>query len=133
MDYLNKQQESFCENAGLFGVMIAASCLIQMMVVMLPHWIPFTVIAGYIFCIIAFVLLMKKSAMAFRLLFISTVLIFLMEILMFFSLTFSLVLFVLLVYLLVIVLLLYMGEIPKRLQQKNIAEKEEAEKWNGIV
>jgi predicted membrane protein len=133
LDYLNKQQESFCENAGLFGVMIAATCLIQMFVVMLPHWVPFTVIAAYIFCIIAFVLLMKKSAMAFRLLFISTILIFLMEILLFFSLTFSLVLFVLLVYLLVIVLLLYMGEIPKRLQQKNIAEKEEAEKWNGIV
>jgi hypothetical protein len=56
-----------------------------------------------------------------------------MEILMFFSLTFSLVLFILLVYLLVIVILLYMGEIPKKLQQKSIAEKVEAEKWNGIV
>jgi Ca2+/Na+ antiporter len=133
MDYLNRQQENFCETAGLFDVMIAASCLIQMMVVMLPHWIPFTVIAVYIFCIIAFILLMKKSVMAFRLLFISTILIFLMEVLMFFSLTFSLVLFVLLVYLLIIVVLLYMGEIPKRLQQKSIAEREEAEKWNGIM
>jgi ABC-type multidrug transport system fused ATPase/permease subunit len=76
---------------------------------------------------------MKKSAMTFRLLFISTILIFLMEVLMFFALTFSLVLFVLLVYLLVVVVLLYMGTIPKRLQQKSIAEKEEAAKWNGIV
>lgn len=25
------------------------------------------------------------------------------------------------------------GEIPQKLQQKNIAEKEEAEKWDGIV
>jgi cytochrome bd-type quinol oxidase subunit 1 len=56
-----------------------------------------------------------------------------MEILMFFSLAFSLVLFILLIYLLIIVALLYMGEIPKKLQQKNIAEKEEAKKWNGIV
>lgn len=133
MDHLTKEQESFCENAGLFGVMTAAACLVQIMVVMLPHWIPFTLIAVYIFCITSFVLLMKKSAMAFRLLFISAILIFLMEVLMFFALTFSLVLFVLLVYLLVVVVLLYMGTIPKRLQQKSIAEKEEAAKWNGIV
>jgi Ca2+/Na+ antiporter len=133
VDHLTKEQENFCENAGLFGVMTAAACLVQIMVVMLPHWIPFTLIAVYIFCITSFVLLMKKSAMAFRLLFISTILIFLMEVLMFFALTFSLVLFVLLVYLLVVVVLLYMGTIPKRLQQKSIAEKEEAAKWNGIV
>jgi hypothetical protein len=31
------------------------------------------------------------------------------------------------------VVLLYMGQMPKHLQQKSIAQKEEAAKWDGII
>jgi len=133
MIHLTRQQESFCENTGLFGVMIAVACLIQHMVFMIPGWITFTVIGVYILCITGFVLLMRKSVIAFRLLFISALLIFVLEGFMIFSLAFSLLLLILLAYLLIIVALLYSGEIKKQLQQKDIAEKEEAAKWSGIV
>jgi predicted membrane protein len=133
MASLTKQQEGFCENAGLFGVMISIACLIQHMFFMIPSWVTFTIIGIYILCIAGFALLMKKSAVALRLLFISAILIFLLEAFMIYSLAFSLVLLILLLYLMVIVVLLYMGEIQKQLQKKAAAEKEEAAKWNGIV
>lgn len=133
MDHLTKQQENFCETAGLFGVMIAVACLIQMAMVMIAHWIPFTIIGAYILCAAGFILLMKKSTAAFHILFISTIIIFLLEAFMIFSLTFSLVLLILLVYLLIIVALLYSGDIPKQLKKKKLAQKEEDAKWSGIV
>lgn len=133
MVQLTKQQESFCENAGLFGVMISIACLIQHMFFMIPSWVTFTIIGLYILCITGFVLLMKKSVVALRILFISAILIFLLEGFMILSLAFSLVLLILLIYLLIIVALIYSGDTQKVLQKKAIAEKEEAAKWNGIV
>ena len=133
MEFLTKQQESFCENGGLFGVMISITCLIQMMIVMNPHWIPFTIIGIYILCITAFVLLTKKSIHALRLLFISSILVFFMEGFMILSSTFSLVLLILLIYLIVIVALLYTGTIPQQIKKKNIAVLEEEQQWNNIL
>jgi len=133
MEFITRQQESFCENAGLFGVMISITCLIQTMIFMLPHWFPFTIIAVYILSITGFILLMKKSAHAFRILFTCTILVFLMEAFMLISFTFSLVLVILLTYLIIIVTLLYTGEFQGQLRKKNIAEREEEQKWNNIL
>jgi hypothetical protein len=133
MDSLTKQQESFCDNAGLFGVMMSIACLAQQVFFMSTHWIGFTFIAVYLLCIAGFVMLMKKSVSALRMLLISSVLTFLVEAYMLLALTFSLVLLLLLMYIIVIVVLLYMGDIQKRLKQRLIAEKEEAAKWNGIL
>ena len=118
MQFLSKQQESFCENGSLFGVMISIACLIQMMIVMNSHWIPFTIISIYILCIASFILLMKKSVNALRFLFISGVLVFLMEGFMLVSNTFSLILLILLIYLIVIVALLFSGTIPRQIKKK---------------
>lgn len=133
MDVLSKQQESFCENAGLFGVMVAAVCLLQHLAFMNPHWITFSIIPVYILSIVGYILLMRKSPSALLLLIISTVLVFLLEILLLLSLTFSLVLFLLLVYSAVIVILLLMGDTQKQLKKKAQTEKEDAEKWNGVL
>jgi hypothetical protein len=133
MEFLTKQQESFCENAGLFGVMIAITCMIQMMIVMVAHWIPFTVIGTYILCIAGFIMLMKKSAYAFRLLFISSIAIFIMAALVLLSNIFSLLLLILLAYLIVIITLLYMGPIPVQLKKRQLAVMEEEQKWNNVL
>lgn len=130
---LTKQQESFCENAGLFGVMISVACLAQHLFFMIPGWVTFTIIGVYILCISGFALLMKKSVVAFRLLFISAILVFLLEAVMIYTLAFSLILFLLLVYVIVIVVLLFVGDTQKQLHKKALAEKEEAAKWDGIV
>ena len=133
MEFLTKQQESFCENAGLFGVMISITCLVQMVMMMTAHWIPFSVIGTYTICIAGFVLLMKKSTGALRLLTIGTILIFFMAALVLLSNIFSLLLFVLLAYLITIVTLMYTGQIPAQLKKKRMAAIEEAQKWNTIL
>jgi predicted membrane protein len=133
MDILTKKQENFCENTGLFGVMTATACLLQHLFFMIPTWITFSIIPVYILSIIGFVLLMKKTAAAFRVLFISTILVFLLEAFMIISLAFSLVLLILLLYMVVIVTLLYMDEIAQQLKRKNFAEQEEAAQWDNIL
>ncbi len=133
MDYLNKQQESFCENAGLAGVLISFTCLFQHMVFMLPHWVMFVIIGVYSFCIAAFILLMKKAAIAPLLLLINAGLIFLIEIFMIFSLAFSPVIIILLIYIIVITIVLYMGTIPAQLKKRSLALKEEDALWNNVL
>ena len=133
MEILTKRQESFCDNAGLFGVMIAVACMIQHMIFMIPHWVTFAIIGVYLLCIVGFALLMKKSPVATPLLLISGILIFLLESYMILSLTFSLVILILLIYITVIVTLLYTDGVAKQLKKKSIAEKEEADQWNGVI
>ena len=133
MEQLTKQQENFCEIAGIFGVLISLSCLIQHLFFMIPHWITISIIGIYILCITGFVLLMKKSVAASPVLLISGILVFLLEILMMLSLTFSLVLGILMVYLIIIVALLYTGGVKTQIKKKSIAVREEKAKWNGII
>lgn len=130
---LSKQQESFCENAGLFGVLISVACLVQHMVFMIPHWITFAIIAVYLLCITGFALLMKKMPAAPLLLVISAVLILLLGVFMMLALAFSLVLMLLLIYLIVISAVLYGGTTAVQLKKRSIALKEEAAKWNNII
>lgn len=130
---LSKQQESFCENAGLFGVLISVACLVQHMVFMIPHWITFAIIAVYLICITAFILLMKKIAEAPLLLAISGILILLLGVFMTLALAFSLVLMLLLLYLIVICAVLYGGTTAVQLKKRSIAIKEEEAKWNNII
>jgi predicted membrane protein len=133
MEHLSKQQESFCENAGIFGVLISLACLIQHMVFMIPHWVTFTVMAVYILCIASFILLAKKQPAAPVFLIISSGLIFLLEILMMLSLTFSLVLLLLLLYLSVITIVLYIAGTPAQLKKRSVFLKEEAAKWQDVI
>lgn len=130
---LSKQQENFCENAGLFGVLISVVCLVQHMVFMIPHWITFSIIAVYIFCITGFALLMKKMPAAPLLMAISAVLILLLGVFMTLLLAFSLVLLLLLIYLIVISAVLYGGATAAQLKKRSIAIKEEEAKWNNIL
>lgn len=130
---LSKQQEGFCENAGLFGVLISVACLVQHMVFMIPGWITYSIIAVYILCITGFILLMKKMPNAPLLLFISAVLILLLGVFMTLMLAFSLVLLLLLLYLIVICAVLYGGTTAVQLKKRSVALKEEAAKWNNIL
>jgi len=133
MDILTKKQESFCENTGLFGVMTSVVCLGQHLFFMIPDLVTFAIIPVYIVCIIAFVLLMQKKATAFRLLFLSTILVFLLEVFMIISLALSLIILILLLYMIVIVTLLYMDGIQQQLNRKYIAEQQEAAQWDNIL
>lgn len=130
MEHLSKEQESFCDNAGLFGVLLSIACLVQHLVFMLPHWITYTITGVYILSIVSFILLAKKNAVAPLLLIISAILVLLLEVFMTLALAFSLVLVMLLVYLFVINILMYAGGTPKQLKRRHTALKEEEAEWN---
>ncbi len=131
--HLSKQQESFCDNAGLVGVLISIACLIQYMIFMVPGWITVVIILVYILCITGFVLLMKKNAAAPLLLLLSAVLTFLVEILMMLSLAFSLVLVLLLLYLCAVTAVVYIDETAAQLKKRSIALKQDAAAWDNVL
>ena len=85
MDHLTKEQEEFCENGGLAGVLISLACLIQFLFFMVPQWISFGIIGVYVLCITGCILLMKKSVIALRVLMASAILVFALEVLMIFA------------------------------------------------
>lgn len=133
LEYLSKREENFCENAGLFGVLITIACLAQHLYFMIPNLVTFAIIGVYLFCITAFVLLMKKQPYALVLLAISTGLVLLIEIIMMISLAFSLVLIILWIYLLVITIIGYTSDLPDQLKKNSIEKRKEEEAWRGII
>ena len=133
MEHLTESQENFCENAGIFGILISVTCLIQSFIFMPPHWITYIIIFCYLVSITGFVLLTRKSASALPVILTATILLFLLEALLLVLLTFSLVLLILLLYSIVTVVLMIVNEIQKKLKEKMRFEKAEKEKWDGIL
>ena len=88
---------------------------------------------GYIFAIIAFLLLGLKKPVAPVLLIISAIISFIIEIIWVKVLAFSLVVLLLMLYTVIIVVVLYVEQIPQKLKQKRLAEKEEEELWAGKI
>jgi len=88
---------------------------------------------GYIFAIIAFLLLALKKPVAPVLLIISAVFSFVTEIIWVKGFVFSLVVLLLVLYTVVIVVVLYVEQVPQKLKQKRQAEKEEEELWAGKI
>ena len=133
MDHLSKEQTSFCDNAGLAGVLIGLCCLIQFLVFMIPSWITITIVCVYILSIISFFLLARRSDKAPTLLLISSILLFLQEAFMILAGAYSLVLLIFLIYLIVIVVLIYISPLPKVLKLQAAAIKAEKDEWNGKI
>ncbi len=132
MDHLSKNQESFCETAGIFGVLISLTCLVQHIIFMIPHWITYSVIIVYLLSITGFTLLAKKSSVAFWFISASTILVLVVEAFMILTLTFSLVLLMLLIYSVLMAILIRILGIQDQLKLKEKNEKEEKEKWDKI-
>ena len=133
MEHLTRQQISFCDNAGLAGILLGLCCLIQHLFFMIPGWITVTIILIYLLSIIGFFLLMKRSEKAPLLLLISGILLFIQEAFMILAGVYSLALLFFLIYVVVIVVLIYTSPLPKKLKLQAAAIKAEREEWNGKV
>ena len=114
---------------------MALTCLFQHLYLMIPGWVSITMMIVYLFSIISFVFLVRKSVVAPTLLFISAVLIFLQEAIMILAMQYSLVLLLLLVYSVVIVTLLYTSStgLQKNLRLHAAAKREEQQEWSGKI
>jgi predicted membrane protein len=133
MEHLSAKQESFCENAGIFGALIAITCLIQFIIFMISHWISYSALVVYLISIIGFILLARKSSNAFVILVISTSLLFLLEAYMLLMLTVSVILLILLTYSIVMIILMKVNDVQKMLKQKHDFENAERKKWESIL
>jgi len=129
----NQKDENLCEYTGLFGVLLSLTCFIQHLVVTRSHWIAQLMMVGYLFAIVAFLLLGLKKPISPVLLIISAVFSFTTEIIWVKGLVFSLVVLLLVLYTVVIVVVLYVEQVPQKLKQKRQAEKEEEELWAGKI
>jgi hypothetical protein len=129
----NQKDENLCEYTGLFGILLSLTCLIQHFVVTRSLWITQLMTVGYIFAIIVFLLLALKKPAAPVLLIISAVFSFITQIIWVKGFAFSLVVLLLVLYTAVAVVVLYVEQLPQKLKQKRLAEKEEEELWVGKI
>ena len=129
----SQKDENICEYTGLFGVLLSLTCFIQHLVVTRSHWIAQLMMVGYLFAIIAFLLLALKKPVAPVLLIISAIFSFVTEIIWVKGLAFSLVVLLLVLYTVIIVVVVYVEQIPQKLKRKSLAEKEEEELWAGKI
>lgn len=133
MDHLSEKDEAFLSNMGIAGVLLTSTCFIQLLLIMLAHWITFTIMGIYILSLAAYILMIKKSTISPLLLLISAILIFLVEAYMILAGFFSLAPLLLLIYSATTVILIYSSGVIKKLKQRDLAEKQERDNWKNIL
>ena len=130
---LTNGEKDACTYMGLFGALIAITCLIQHIVITRMHWITFVMMALYLFSIVAFVTLTLLKGFSPLLLIASTVVIFGMEVFHLFSHLFSLILVSFLIYHFVLLAILFMGTIPQKLKYREAVLRAEELAWQDKI
>jgi len=130
---LTNRQKDICTYGGIMGILISFTCLIQLMIFETENWKVAVLLSIYLVPIVAFSLLSFQKSIASVLLIISAVLVFAAEIIWIRSHAFSLVVLLLLIYNIIAVVFVYAEQVPKKLKQKRLAEKEEASLWEGKI
>ena len=130
---LTNRQKDFCSYAGVFGVMICITCIVQHMMITRGHWLTYTLFAYYVFSAISFLVLALQKSMAPVLLIISSVLALVAEIVTLKAGLFSLIVLCMLLYHVIILIFLYMNEVPAALRAQAAAVQRENEEWAGKI
>jgi hypothetical protein len=128
----NRQQD-LCAYLGIFGVLIALTCIVQLLIIANAHWIPFTLLGMYLFVLTSFILLALQKSVAPLLLIISSFLSLLSEAALILTGLFSAIVIIQFVYSIAITVFIYMDEIPKRLKEKAVLLKAERDSWAGKI
>jgi hypothetical protein len=128
----NRQQD-LCAYLGIFGVLIALTCIVQLLIIANAHWIPLTLLGMYLFVLTSFILLALQKSVAPLLLIISSFLSLLSETALILTGLFSAIVILQFIYSIVITVFIYMDEIPKRLKEKAVLLKAEKDSWAGKI
>ena len=127
------RQKNICEYGGLLGIFLSLTCLVQHLIVAIPNKITNPMIPGYLFAILAFGFLGLQKTYAVIFLIISAVYSAFTEYQWMHHYAFSLVVLMLFFYHVIIIVTIFTEEIPARLKQKRLAEKEEEDAWRGKI
>lgn len=131
MNTLTNKQKDICAYAGLFGALLNATCLIQLMIITREHWVSLALLGAFAFSIGAFILLGLQKPVAPWLLIVSATILFAAELVFVASGVFSLVVLLSCLYSVIIVVVLFIEQLPQKLKEKAMAEKAEEMAWRN--
>ena len=133
LDPLTNSQLNICAYGGGFGVLLALTCFIQLMIVGSEGWRVNLILVIYLVAAASYLLLALQKHFAPPLLIVSAVLVLLAQILWLLSLAFSFVVILLVIYSIVMVVLVYADQIPAQLKRRKQALAAEEASWNGKI
>lgn len=133
LDPLTNSQLNICAYGGWFGVLLALTCFIQLMIVGSEGWRVNVILVIYLVAGASYLCLALQKHFAPLFLIISLALVFIAEILWILSLAFSLVVLLLVVYNIVMVILVYVEQIPAGLKNRKRALEAEEASWDGKI
>ena len=133
MTPLTKAQQETCAYTGIFGVMLGATCLIQLFIITRQHWISAALIVVTILTMISFILLALQKYYAPAVLIVSGALVLVNNAVIIMLGVVSLIAVIYLAYIVVIVTILFMGEYPQRMKAMALAKRQEEREWEGKI
>jgi hypothetical protein len=134
MSGLSERQQNICIYGGIFGVMLAATCLIQHIRFSTSHWIAFVLMGVYIYSLLVFVLLSLQKEISPLLMITSSALVMIALVyIIAFEGFYSLALILLFLYCTVITIVIYMEQLPTRLKEKAQLKKQEELAWKDKI
>jgi hypothetical protein len=133
MTRLNAKDENFCSYTALFGILIAATCLIQHIIYGLAVWLLFTVLILYLLIAACFAILALKKWYAPVALIVSCVLSAGVEVIHALTVVRSPISMILFVYSLTITIYVYVEGMPVRLAKVAAAKRAEQDEWKDRI
>jgi hypothetical protein len=133
MKGLNERQQNICIYGGLFGALLATTCLIQHMVISGTHWIAFILMGIYIYTLLAFLLLAFQKAIAPILLIGAASLMLITVLFVRLAGLISPALVLLYLYCTIMTVLVYIEYLPQRLKEKEMLKRNEEIVWKDKI
>ena len=133
LDPLTNSQLNICTYGGIFGVLIALTCFIQLMIVGVNNWRVPLLLSIYLIAAASYFLLALQKHFAPLLLILSAGLILIAQVIWILGLAFSFVVSLLLLYSIVMVALVYADNVPAQLKKKKQALDAENASWEGRI
>lgn len=133
MNNFTERHQNICIYGGIFGAMLAATCLIQHISLSRTHWISFTLLGVYAYSITVFVVLSLQKSWAPVLLIISSSMIMIVLVFLLVGGFYSLALILLFLYSVVMTIVIYMEQLPSRLKEKAQLKRQEELAWRDKI
>ncbi|MCG2617853.1 hypothetical protein LZZ85_26365 [Terrimonas sp. NA20] len=129
----NERQQNICIYGGVFGILISATCLIQLMTYTYYHWIAYMLPTIYVITLFVFLFLALQKLFAPVLMIISTVLSLIALAFVMIGRVYSLILIVHFLYCLTMTIVIYMENIPGLLKYRATLKKQEELAWKDKI
>ncbi len=129
----NERLQNICIYGGVFGILISATCLIQLMTYTYYHWAAYALPAVYAISLFVFLFLALQKLFAPLLMIVSTVLSMIAVAFVMIGRVYSLILIVHFLYSLAMTIVIYMENVPALLKYRAGLKKQEELAWRDKI